>query len=75
MTIRSPLSIAMTKIRRALIPTQKEVEMKAYCMKCRDSREIKDPEQITMKNGTPATQGKCPTCGTKVFRIGKARPA
>ena len=45
--------------------------MQAYCMKCRESREIKDPEQITMKNGKPATQGTCPTCGTKVFRIGK----
>ncbi|MGR3294783.1 MAG: hypothetical protein ACUZ8A_00880 [Candidatus Bathyanammoxibius sp.] len=24
-----------------------------------------------MKNGTPATQGVCPKCGTKMFRIGK----
>jgi hypothetical protein len=24
-----------------------------------------------LKNGRPATQGVCPTCGTKVFRIGK----
>ncbi len=27
---------------------------------------------ITMKNGKPATQGVCPTCGTKMFRIGKS---
>ena len=46
--------------------------MQAYCMKCRASKEISDPKEITMKNGRPATQGKCPTCGTKVFRIGKA---
>jgi hypothetical protein len=25
-----------------------------------------------LKNGRPATQGTCPVCGTKVFRIGKA---
>ncbi|MFC1893736.1 DUF5679 domain-containing protein [Chloroflexota bacterium] len=25
-----------------------------------------------MENGKPATQGVCPTCGTKMFRIGKA---
>ncbi|HJX13148.1 MAG TPA: DUF5679 domain-containing protein [Dehalococcoidales bacterium] len=25
-----------------------------------------------MKNGKPATQGTCPTCGTKMFRIGKS---
>jgi DNA-directed RNA polymerase subunit RPC12/RpoP len=41
-----------------------------YCMKCRKKVEIKDAKKITMKNGKPATQGACPTCGTKVFRIG-----
>jgi hypothetical protein len=40
-------------------------------MKCRAKVEIKSPKSITMKNGRPATQGACPTCGTKVFRIGK----
>jgi len=35
-------------------------------------KEMKDPKSITMKNGKPATQGKCPTCGTKMFRIGKS---
>ena len=42
-----------------------------YCVKCRAKREIAEPVQITMKNGKPATQGKCPVCGTKMFRIGK----
>ena len=46
--------------------------MQAYCMKCRTKREMKDPKAITMKNGRPATQGTCPTCGTKMFRIGKS---
>ena len=46
--------------------------MQAYCMKCRTSREISNPKQITMKNGRQAIQGTCPTCGTKVFRMGKA---
>ena len=45
--------------------------MQAYCMKCRAKVEVKNPQPITMKNGKPATQGACPTCGTKVFRIGK----
>jgi len=42
-----------------------------YCVKCRTKREMKDPKSITMKNGRPATKGICPTCGTKMFRIGK----
>ena len=46
--------------------------MQAYCLKCRASREISNPKAITMKNGRPATQGTCPVCGTKVFRMGKA---
>ncbi len=45
--------------------------MEAYCMKCRTKREIKNPRSIVMKNGRPATQGECPVCGTKVYRIGK----
>ena len=46
--------------------------MEAYCVKCRAKREIKDPKPVTLKNGKPATQGVCPECNTKVFRIGKA---
>jgi len=46
--------------------------MLAYCVKCRTNREMKDPKAITMKNGKPATQGVCPNCRTKMFRIGKS---
>jgi len=53
--------------------TKREVDlMQAYCVKCRAKREMKDAKSITMKNGKPATQGVCPTCGTKMFRIGKS---
>ena len=46
--------------------------MQAYCMKCKAKREMKDARSITMKNGRPATQDTCPTCETKMFRIGKS---
>jgi hypothetical protein len=42
----------------------------AYCVKCRAKREIKDPQEVTMKNGRPAMKGTCPVCGTAIFRIG-----
>jgi len=45
-----------------------------YCVKCKASREIKDAKAITMKNGRPATQGTCPVCGTKIFKIGASEP-
>ena len=45
--------------------------MEAYCLKCRAKREISNPTSVTLKNGRPATQGTCPVCSTKVFRISK----
>ena len=45
--------------------------MQGYCARCRAKKEIKDPKAMTMKNGKPATQGVCPTCGAKMFRIGR----
>jgi len=45
----------------------------ARCMKCKKQVEIKNPEEVIMKNGMKAIKGICPDCGTKVFRIvGKA---
>jgi len=43
----------------------------AYCFKCRKKVEIKSPKNVTLKNRRPAISGTCPSCGTKVFRIGK----
>lgn len=42
----------------------------AYCVKCRAAREVDDPRQVIMKNGTLAMAGSCAQCGTRVFRIG-----
>lgn len=44
-----------------------------FCMKCKEKREAKDMKPITMKNGRPAMEGICSVCGTKVFKIGKAK--
>ena len=44
--------------------------VKAYCVKCKKSVEMKDPKKVKLKNGKPATKGSCPKCATKVFRIG-----
>jgi len=43
-----------------------------YCVKCRAKRDCEDPEKVTLKNGKPALKGKCPTCGTGMFKIGAA---
>jgi hypothetical protein len=49
--------------------------MLGYCLKCREKREMKDPQQVTLKNGRAATQGICPVCGTKITVIGGKKPA
>jgi hypothetical protein len=66
-------SVDIPRVNGLLSTQKKEVDlMQAYCVKCRAKKEMKDAKPITMKNGKPATQGVCPTCGTKMFRIGKS---
>ncbi len=45
-----------------------------YCVKCKARKEIADAVEETMKNGRKAMKGKCPSCGTVMFKIvgGKA---
>ena len=47
-----------------------------YCVKCKAKKEINDAAEETMKNGRKAIKGKCPTCGTVMFKIlgGKGTP-
>ena len=45
--------------------------VQAYCFKCRKKVDIQNATQVKLKNGKPATKGKCGKCGTTVFRIGK----
>ena len=40
-------------------------------MKCKTKREIQNAEPTFTKTARPATQGICPTCGTKMFRMGE----
>jgi ribosomal protein S27E len=48
-----------------------------YCVKCKAKKEIVDGVEEVMKNGRKAIKGKCPTCGTVMFKIlgGKAATA
>jgi hypothetical protein len=41
-----------------------------YCVKCKAKREMKSEQKVTLKNGKKATKGVCPTCSTKMFKIG-----
>jgi Zn finger protein HypA/HybF involved in hydrogenase expression len=47
--------------------------MEAYCVKCKAKREMADAKDVTMKGKggkeRMAMKGKCPKCGTSMFRI------
>lgn len=54
---------------------QKEVDLsmadvQAYCVKCKKKQTMNDVKEVTMKNGRKAAKGKCPVCGTSMFKIG-----
>ncbi len=45
--------------------------MEAYCMKCKTKREMVEAQAAFNKAGAPVTRGKCPVCGTVMFRTGR----
>ncbi len=44
--------------------------MEAYCVRCKEKREIQNPEAGFTVTGTPITRGTCAVCGTKLNRMG-----
>lgn len=67
----SPVCTPPTEV--GVVPTAaiRIKRVKAFCVKCRAKREMKNPVAITLKNGRPAIQGTCPRCGARMFRMGK----
>src|SRR4030065_26844 len=48
-------------------------KMVAYCVRCRDKREVVHPTPVFTAKGQPAIQGVCVECGTKIFRMGQTQ--
>ncbi|GAP14403.1 DNA topoisomerase I, bacterial [Longilinea arvoryzae] len=45
--------------------------MEAYCVKCKQKREIQNPQADFNKVGAPITRGTCPVCSKPIFRMGR----
>ncbi len=43
----------------------------AYCVKCKEKREMSQPEAVYTANGVPGTRGECSVCGTKMYKMGR----
>jgi hypothetical protein len=61
--------------RSVLRNKDEEDTMQGYCLKCREKREIKDLQAVTLKNGRAARQGTCAVCGTKITVMGADKTA
>ena len=44
--------------------------MEAYCLKCKEKREIADAVAGFNARGGPVTTGTCSVCGSKIYRMG-----
>jgi hypothetical protein len=48
-----------------------EDPIEAYCMICKQTTTMENPEPIWTRRGAPGTRGTCSVCGTVVFRMGR----
>jgi hypothetical protein len=72
-----PFGFGLVKLMSSLGHEARAVKVfmaEGYCVKCKAKKEISNGVEETMKNGRKAIKGKCPTCGTVMFKIlgGKA---
>lgn len=45
--------------------------MQAYCMKCKEKREMDSAQATFNASSAPVTRGVCPVCGTSMYRTGR----
>ena len=58
------------KLARLLASTGEASPSMAYCIKDRRQVEIGGAHAVVLANGRPAIAGLCPSCGSKVMRLG-----
>ncbi len=50
---------------------EEEDPVEGYCVRCKATIEIENPQPVWTRRGMPATRGDCPDCGGTVFRMGR----
>jgi hypothetical protein len=58
------------KLARLLVPADETKPSMAYCIRDRRQVEIGGAHAVVLANGRPAIAGLCPSCGSKVMRLG-----
>ena len=49
-------------------------DIKAYCVKCKDTRVMVDPKKEKTANGRSMLKGTCKVCGTKMCKFISSAP-
>lgn len=52
------------------LPHDDAQPIEAYCVRCKMTVVMDEPEAVWTSRGTPGTRGVCPECGGTVFRMG-----
>lgn len=47
-----------------------QIDLEGYCLKCKKKRSMENPSPEWASNGSPATRGKCPVCGSTIYKTG-----
>lgn len=47
----------------------RQTDQQSLCLRCRDFREMQDPQPAVLPNGRPAFKGRCPMCGAGMCLI------
>jgi hypothetical protein len=50
--------------------TDEDDAIEGYCVRCKETIDIENPQPVWTRRGIPATRGECPICGGTVFRMG-----
>lgn len=53
---------------------EKQTPVKGFCIKCKQTRSIKNPQQVMMKNMRLMVRGICPQCGSKIAALVPSSP-
>ena len=69
--VELPLMAGTMAVEHGFKANREVHEMQAYCVKCRQTRDMNGPRDETTKNNRPIIKGKCTTCGTGLNIIGK----
>jgi len=70
--VRGPDPLVLTLPAESEGPPAASRLVEGYCVRDKKKVEMVNPQPTTLKNGTLATFGLCPLCGTQIYKIDRS---